>query len=183
MVMDRRDRVLDGHTALDRLVEKPAHNVRVGGPLRGDLLARDHDQACALAALLNLFDAGHGVVVGDRDEVDVRFDRGFDQLGGRDHAIGRDGVAMRGGERHQLSKSDRMKASGSNGARSSMPSPTPASLTGTPSSDSIAMTAPPFALLSSLVSTRPVIVIARLNSRACTRLLRPSTASSTSSDS
>src|SRR5438445_495495 len=75
------------------------------------------------------------------------------------------------------------QAAASNGSMSAMSSPTPASLTGTLSSDSIGITAPPFALLSSLVSARPVMGIALLNSRAWTRLDSPSTPSSTSSDS
>src|SRR5439155_26140312 len=58
------------------------------------------------------------------------------------------------------------KASGSKGARSSMPSPRPTSLTGIPSSCSMARTTPPLAEPSSLVSTTPERVTAPVNSRA-----------------
>src|ERR1700723_1350886 len=47
------------------------------------------------------------------------------------------------------------KTSASNGARSSGPSPSPTSFTGTPSSRWTAMTMPPLAVPSSLVSTIP----------------------------
>src|ERR1035437_3107828 len=82
-------------------------------------------------------------------------------------------MAVRIGSRHgQTSKRARRKAAGSKGAMSSIPSPTPTSLTGTSSYDSIAITAPPLALLSSFASTSPVIGIALLKARAWTRLVR-----------
>src|SRR6185436_12290341 len=58
------------------------------------------------------------------------------------------------------------KASGSNGARSSGPSPRPTSLTGTPSSRWTATTMPPFAVPSSLVRTMPVTSTTSANTRA-----------------
>src|SRR5205807_2375496 len=61
------------------------------------------------------------------------------------------------------------KASGSNGARSSGPSPRPTSFTGTPSSRCTEMTMPPFAVPSSLVSTMPLTSTTSPNTRACTR--------------
>ncbi len=101
LVVDRRDSVFERHPALDRLIEEPRQHVRRGRPLRRDLLARNDDQPGALTALLHLFDARHGVVIGDRDQVDVRLDRGFDQLSRRDHTVRRDGVAMRVGDGHR----------------------------------------------------------------------------------
>src|SRR5262245_40803757 len=70
--------------------------------------------------------------------------------------------------------------SGSNGARSSGPSPRPTSLTGTPSSRWTATTIPPLAVPSSLVSTIPVISTASANTLAWRRPFCPVVASSTS---
>src|SRR5579864_5388689 len=75
------------------------------------------------------------------------------------------------------------KAAGSNGARSSGPSPRPTSLTGTPSSRWTAMTIPPLAVPSSLVSTMPVTSTTSANTRACRSPFCPVVASSTSSTS
>src|SRR5215475_9702305 len=75
------------------------------------------------------------------------------------------------------------KASGSNGARSSGPSPRPTSLTGTPSSRWTEMTMPPLAVPSSLVRMIPVISTTSANTRACRRPFWPVVASSTSSTS
>ena len=61
-------------------------------------------------------------------------------------------------------------SAGSNGTRSAADSPTPTSFTGTPSSDSIASTTPPFAVPSSLVRTTPVTPTA---SRELSRLREP----------
>src|SRR5256886_8591567 len=75
------------------------------------------------------------------------------------------------------------KAPGSNGARSSGPSPRPTSLTGTPSSRWTAMTMPPLAVPSSLVSTMPVTSTTSANTRAWRSPFCPVVASSTSSTS
>src|SRR5215472_17179333 len=72
------------------------------------------------------------------------------------------------------------KVAGSNGARSSGPSPRPTSLTGTPSSRWTATTIPPLAVPSSLVSTIPVISTASANTLAWRRPFCPVVASSTS---
>src|SRR5499433_3932951 len=69
---------------------------------------------------------------------------------------------------------------GSNGARSSSPSPRPTSLTGTPSSRWTATTIPPLAVPSSLVSTIPVISTASANTLAWRSPFCPVVASSTS---
>src|SRR5262245_24577166 len=61
------------------------------------------------------------------------------------------------------------KALGSNGWRSSMPSPTPTSLIGTPSSLWMRTTMPPLAVPSSLVRTNPVNPTAAWNILACSR--------------
>src|SRR4051812_44733884 len=58
-------------------------------------------------------------------------------------------------------------ASGSNGARSSGPSPRPTSFTGTPRSRCTASTIPPFAVPSSLVSTIPVMSTTSAKTFAC----------------
>src|SRR5439155_1337378 len=63
--------------------------------------------------------------------------------------------------------SARAKSCGSNGRRSSSPSPTPTSLTGSPSSYAIATAMPPFAEPSSFVSATPVTPTASLKMRAC----------------
>ena len=94
LVVDRIHSVLDGHSALQGLVEEPAHDVGLRGPGCGDLLAGDDGDAGSFTALPGLVDRGHRVMVGDRDEVEVGFDRGVDQLGGRDHAVGGEGVAV-----------------------------------------------------------------------------------------
>src|SRR6478735_7274034 len=75
------------------------------------------------------------------------------------------------------------KASGSKGARSSGPSPSPTSLTGTPSSRWTATTMPPLAVPSSLVSTMPVIPTTCENTSACRIPFCPVVASSTTSAS
>src|SRR3984893_7218216 len=75
------------------------------------------------------------------------------------------------------------KASGSNGARSSGPSPRPTSLTGTPNSRCTAKTIPPLAVPSSLVSTMPVTSTTSANTRAWRSPFCPVTASITSSTS
>src|ERR1700704_2099135 len=183
LFVDCRDGVFQRHPSLDWLFEEPTDDVGLGRPSGRDLLPRDHAQPDCQAALLHLFDGVHGVVVRHGDQIEVSIDRGLDELRGCDHAVRRDRVAVRIREWHQSSKRDRTNASGSKLVRSSIPSPTPASLTGTPSSDSIAITAPPLALLSSFARTSPVMGITRLNSRACTRLVSPSTASITRSDS
>ena len=77
----------------------------------------------------------------------------------------------------------RRRRSGSNGARSSAPSPRPTSLTGMPSSRCTAITMPPLAVPSSLVSTMPVTSTTSVNTRACTSPFWPVVASSTSSTS
>ena len=59
-------------------------------------------------------------------------------------------------------------ARGSNGARSSGPSPRPTSFTGMPSSRCTETTMPPLAVPSSLVSTTPVTSTASVNTRAWT---------------
>ena len=87
--------------------------------------------------------------------------------------------ACRGGSPSSASTN----ASGSNGARSSAPSPRPTSLTGTPSSRWTATTMPPLAVPSSLVSTMPVTSTTSANTRAWTRPFWPVVASSTSSTS
>src|SRR5260370_1385275 len=71
-------------------------------------------------------------------------------------------------------------ASGSNGARSSGPSPSPTSLTGTPSSRCTAITMPPFAVPSSFVRTIPVMSTASAKTLACRSPFWPVVASSTS---
>src|SRR5581483_1035718 len=86
---------------------------------------------------------------------------------------------QRGGDGHPSRAST--KASGLNGARSSGPSPSPTSLTGTPSSCCTWTTMPPLAEPSSLVSTTPVMSTASLKTRAWTRPFCPVVASSTSS--
>src|SRR5262249_55328221 len=75
------------------------------------------------------------------------------------------------------------KVTGSNGARSSGPSPRPTSFTGTPSSRCTAITMPPLAVPSSLVSTMPVTSTTSANTRAWRRPFCPVVASSTSSTS
>src|SRR3954454_3743174 len=75
------------------------------------------------------------------------------------------------------------KAPGSNGARSSGPSPRPTSFTGTPSSRCTATTIPPLAEPSSLVRAIPVTSTISENTRAWTRPFCPVVASSTSSPS
>src|SRR6478609_7476238 len=75
------------------------------------------------------------------------------------------------------------KASGSKGARSSGPSPSPTSLTGTPSSRWTATTMPPLAVPSSLVSTMPVIPTTCENTSACRIPFCPVVPSRTSSTS
>src|SRR6266566_5926116 len=72
------------------------------------------------------------------------------------------------------------KAPGSNGARSSGPSPRPTSLAGTPSSRCTAMTIPPLAVPSSLVNTMPVTSTTSANTRAWRSPFCPVVASSTS---
>src|SRR5690606_8507881 len=74
-------------------------------------------------------------------------------------------------------------AAGSNGARSSAPSPSPISLTGTPSSRWTATTMPPLAVPSSLVRTMPVMSTTSAKTRAWMRPFWPVVASSTSSTS
>src|SRR5580693_659211 len=75
------------------------------------------------------------------------------------------------------------KVAGSNGARSSGPSPRPTSLTGTPSSRWTAITIPPLAVPSSLVSTMPLTSTTSAKTRAWRRPFCPVVASSTSSTS
>src|SRR6266851_4307423 len=72
------------------------------------------------------------------------------------------------------------KAAGSNGARSSGPSPRPTSLTGTPSSRWTAMTIPPLAVPSSLVRMIPVMSTTSANTRAWRSPFWPVVASRTS---
>ena len=74
-------------------------------------------------------------------------------------------------------------AGGSNGARSSGPSPRPISFTGMPSSRCTETTMPPFAVPSSLVRTMPVTLTASVNTRAWTMPFCPVVASRTSSTS
>src|SRR5215470_12993944 len=69
---------------------------------------------------------------------------------------------------------------GSKGARSSGPSPSPTSFTGTPSSRWTATTMPPLAVPSSLVRIIPVMSTASANTRAWRRPFCPVVASSTS---
>src|SRR6266566_4540260 len=69
---------------------------------------------------------------------------------------------------------------GSKGARSSGPSPSPTSFTGTPSSRWTATTMPPLAVPSSLVRMIPVMSTASANTRAWRRPFCPVVASSTS---
>src|SRR6266581_3670297 len=71
-------------------------------------------------------------------------------------------------------------AAGSNGARSSAPSPSPTSFTGTPSSRCTAITIPPLAVPSSLVSTIPVMFTASPKTLAWRRPFCPVVASRTS---
>src|SRR2546429_5277186 len=151
------------------------------GPVGGNPLPRHDDKACLLAEVLRRLDRGHRVVVGEGNQVEMSLQGRLDELGRTDHAVRGERVAV--GIRDHPSKIARTKAAASNGSMSAMSSPTPTSLTDTLSSDSIGITAPPFALLSSLGNSRPVMGIALLNSRAWTRLDSPSTPSSTSSDS
>src|SRR5699024_859086 len=74
-------------------------------------------------------------------------------------------------------------AAGSNGARSSGPSPRPTSFTGTPSSRCTWKTMPPFAVPSSSVSTMPVTSTTSANTRACANPFWPVVASNTNSTS
>ena len=71
LVVDRGDRVLERHSALDGLFQEPGEHVCLGGPSRGDLLTRDDGEACGRPALLRFLDRGHGVVVRDRDQVEA----------------------------------------------------------------------------------------------------------------
>ena len=77
--------------------------------------------------------------------------------------------------------SARAKSPASNGRRSSSFSPIPISLTGIPSSAAIASAIPPFAVPSSLVSTRPLTLIACANSCAWRSPFWPVVASTVSS--
>src|SRR5207253_802756 len=118
-------------------------------------------------------------------------DGSTDQVGWLHHPVGRRRVAVRVSDAHLQEgawplpgpKTARAKLRTSNGARSVAPSPTPIILVGTPSSASIATTAPPLAVPSILVSTRPLISNALLKPRAWARLAWPRLPSSTSSDS
>src|SRR5438105_4698353 len=103
---------------------------------------------------------------GPDDVGHLRPARGFDlgrggppRLGGRPAALGRGGARA-----HATSR--RAKASGSNGARSSRPSPVPTNRTGTPSSSRTATTIPPRAVPSILERMMPVIPIAWVNALA-----------------
>src|SRR6185312_8706470 len=82
---------------------------------------------------------------------------------------------------HRYETSASAKSCGSNGRRSSSPSPTPTSFTGRPSSYAIATAMPPFAEPSSFVSATPVTPTASLKSRACCSPFWPVVASTTSS--
>ena len=64
---------------------------------------------------------------------------------------------------HASSRRASTNGPGSKGMRSSIPSPTPMNLTGTPSSRSTAMATPPRAVPSSLVKTMPVTPTASVN--------------------
>ena len=77
--------------------------------------------------------------------------------------------------------SARANSCGSNGRRSSRPSPTPTSFTGRPSSYAIATATPPLAEPSSFVSATPVTPAASPNSRACWSPFWPVVASTTRS--
>src|SRR6202165_4495295 len=170
------------HPSVDRVLQEPTEDGGLRGPRGGRLLPHHDHEPGGFAPLPNLTSGGHSVVVCDGDQVEARFDRGVHELRRRDHAVRCERVAMRIGDEH-YSNQERTNDSGSNASRSSMPSPTPASLTGTSTSFSIAITAPPLALPSSLARTSPVMGIALLNARAWARLDSPRTASSTSSDS
>ena len=97
------------------------------------------------------------------------------------HRADRAPVPIRGGDGPQASSIARAKSSGSNGRRSSSPSPMPISFTGTPSSWAIASAIPPLAVPSSLVSTMPSTSTASRNSIAWRRPFWPVVASIESS--
>src|SRR4029077_10051663 len=138
--------VFNRHRSCNRLLQKPAEDVGLRGPGGGRLLSHHDREPRGFSPLLDLTSSTHRVLVGDRDEIEARLHGRVDQLGRGHHAVGRERVAVGIGEHY--SNQERTKASGSNGSRSSIASPTPASLTGTSSSFSIAITAPPLALPS-----------------------------------
>src|SRR5688500_12766372 len=79
------------------------------------------------------------------------------------------------------SSSSRAYSSASNSSRSSAASPTPTNLIGTSIASCTAMTMPPRAVPSTLVTTTPVSGMAWANERACATAFCPMVASSTSS--
>ena len=72
------------------------------------------------------------------------------------------------------------KAVASNGRRSSMASPMPTACTGRPKRSASATTTPPWAVPSSLVTTRPLTSVRSRNASACACAFWPVVASSTS---
>src|SRR6185312_7991919 len=138
----------DLEVGIDALPHWALHALRVDGALPFARRALDvHDAGAPLRIVLVIRDEGEHVGARTVD----------------------DDAVLRGGHplRAYSATRARAKSSGSNGRKSSRVSPTPISLTGSPSSCAIATAMPPLALPSSFVSATPVTPTASPNSRAC----------------
>ena len=85
LLLDRGDRVREGHAPGDLALEEEADHLAL--VVRLDLLARDHEEIRPARGLHRRLGAAEGVVVGDRDRAEPLGDRVLDELLRLDEAV------------------------------------------------------------------------------------------------